>query len=263
MHMKNVGKYIMNKNLQNWLIVVPARLQSTRLKEKPLVDLCGKALIIRVCERLKPMADLGAKIIVATDNEKIAKVCKEENIQFEMTRVDHQSGTDRVFEVSEKYDHPFILNVQGDEPFVNLEDLESLIEQMEASKEDSMGTMIHKNEDIKAYNNLNVVKAVISNTNKALYFSRSAIPHYRESTSFQSFWQHIGVYAFKKNVLEHFCKHKPSSLEKSEKLEQLRALENNIPIYTTIAKKPAIGIDTIEDLKEAREYFIKLHPNLN
>ena len=90
----------------------------------------------------------------------------------------------------------FILNVQGDEPFVNLEDLESLIEQMKASKRDSMGTMIHKNEDIKAYNNPNIVKAVISNTNKALYFSRSAIPHYRENTSFQGFWQHIGVYAF-------------------------------------------------------------------
>ena len=263
MHVKNVGKYIMNKSLQNWLIVVPARLHSTRLKEKPLVDLCGKALITRVCERLRPMADRGAKIIVATDNEKIAKVCREENIQYEMTRVDHQSGTDRVFEVSQKYDHPFILNVQGDEPFVNLEDLESLMQQMEASKEDSMGTMLHKSEDIKAYTNPNVVKAVISNTNEALYFSRSAIPHYREGTKFEGFWQHIGVYAFKKSVLESFCKHKPSSLEKSEKLEQLRALENNIPICATIAEKPAIGIDTLEDLEEAREYFIKLHPNLD
>jgi 3-deoxy-manno-octulosonate cytidylyltransferase (CMP-KDO synthetase) len=126
-----------------------------------------------------------------------------------------------------------------------------------------MGTMIHKSEDLKAYRNPNVVKAVISNTNKALYFSRSSIPHYREADSFQGFWQHIGVYAFTKSVLENFCKHKPSSLEISEKLEQLRALENNIPICVTIAKKPAIGIDTIEDLEEAREYFIKLHPNLS
>lgn len=263
MHTKNVGKYTMNRSLHNWLIVVPARLHSTRLKEKPLADLCGKALVVRVCERLRPMAELGALIIVATDNEKIATVCEKENIKYEMTRIDHQSGTDRVFEVSQKYDHPFILNVQGDEPFVNTKDLESLINQMEASKEDSMGTMIHKSEDHKAYKNPNVVKAVISNTNEALYFSRSSIPHYREANSFQGFWQHIGVYAFTKSVLERFCKHKPSSLEISEKLEQLRALENNIPICVTVAKKPAIGIDTIEDLEEAREYFIKLHPNLS
>ena len=253
----------MSNNLKNWLIVVPARLHSTRLPEKPLADLCGKPLIIRVCERLAPLKEKGASIIVATDSQKIADICIKANVAFAMTKADHQSGTDRVFEVSKNHDQNYILNVQGDEPFVNLEDLNRLMITMEASTEKLMGTMVHRCFDKKAFLNPNVVKAVVSKSNKALYFSRSPIPHSREEENFDGFWQHIGVYAFKKSTLREFCEFSSSDLENFEKLEQLRALDNNIAICTTIAEKPAIGIDTLEDLEEAREYFTKINSNHN
>ena len=247
----------MSINLNKWLIVIPARLHSTRLVEKPLVDLCGTPLIVRVCERLSPLEDLGAKIIVATDSEKILQVLTSHNIQGLMTSTQHQSGTDRVYEVSQQLTSEYILNVQGDEPFVNVEDLKSLMQQMQETKEDAMATLVHKNTDKVAFNNPNCVKAVISKSSRAIYFSRSPIPFDRDEKSFDYFWQHIGVYAFSKVALKNFCAFEQSRLEKCEKLEQLRALENNIPILITKASKPAIGIDTQEDLDEARKYFTK------
>lgn len=241
-------------NWNQWLIVIPARLQSSRLPEKPLQDLCGKALIVRVYERLQSLKDLGAQIVVATDSHKILDVCKKENIEAMMTDEKHQSGTDRVHELSQSFDHSYILNVQGDEPFVNLEDLERLTQLMESQNHDGMGTLIYKNRDLEEFQNPNVVKAVIGEHNRALYFSRAPIPYHREQ-EFTSFWQHIGIYAYSKNALEAFCKLPPHRLEELEKLEQLRALGNGIEILAMEAKETSLGIDTPEDLEKARKLF--------
>ena len=128
----------MDRLWSDWLIVIPARLKSTRLPEKPLQDLAGKPLIVRVYERLKPLVALGAEIVVATDSEKVQEVCSNANVPCTLTSESHESGTDRVFEVSQAKPQEYILNVQGDEPFVNIQDLERLAQRM-ASKKLEMG----------------------------------------------------------------------------------------------------------------------------
>ncbi|RZA24207.1 MAG: 3-deoxy-manno-octulosonate cytidylyltransferase [Proteobacteria bacterium] len=234
-----------------WLIVVPARMQSTRLPRKPLADLGGKPMIVRVYERLKPFEEKGATLVIATDDSDILDVCQKHNVPALMTRVDHKSGTDRCAEVAKNFDKPFVLNVQGDEPFVNLEDLEGLLAKMEKDG-DPMGTMVHRNEKESDYKNPNCVKAVMNDQGRALYFSRSPLPYYREPSPFVGFWQHIGVYAFTKKGLLAFCHLPQHPLEIAESLEQLRALGSGLSISMTVAKHPSLGIDTPQDLEAAR-----------
>lgn len=239
-----------------WLIVVPARLQSTRLKRKPLQLLGDKPLIVQVARRLSPLASRGAKIIVATDSLEVAEACQSEKIEVTLTSPTHPSGTDRVHEVATSFpDYQFILNVQGDEPFVNLNDLSRLADVMQSDKTYDLGTLVHKNSSRDDWLNPNVVKAVISSSSqRVLYFSRSAVPYHRNQ-NFEGFWHHIGVYAFQRQALETFCSLPPSELETMEGLEQLRALENQLTIGFAEASEKAIGIDTPEDLEAAREFF--------
>lgn len=236
-----------------WLIVIPARLNATRLPEKPLQDLGGKALIARVYERLAPLEQEGATIIVATDSIKVISYCQSQNIPATMTSQHHQSGTDRVHEVAINEDKPFILNVQGDEPFIDLADLRRLTEAMEASQQ-PMGTLVFRNKSLNDFNNPNVVKAVVDQQGKALYFSRAPIPYCRDDT-FKEFWHHQGVYGFSKEGLDKFCKLESHPLENTEKLEQLRALGHGMDIIVTEAMSPAFGIDTPQDLDDARKKF--------
>jgi 3-deoxy-manno-octulosonate cytidylyltransferase (CMP-KDO synthetase) len=238
----------------NWLIVIPARLSSTRLAEKPLADLGGKPLVVRVYERLKPLADKGADVVVATDSEKVMNACRQHQVPSVMTDAAHQSGTDRCAEVARKRPKAFIMNVQGDEPFVNCEDLEALARLMTEAGT-GMGTMMHKNSRRADYDNPNCVKLVVNDAHQALYFSRSPLPYYRDPQTFTYFWQHLGVYAFASETLQKFCKLPQHALELAESLEQLRALGHNIPIVVSVADHPAIGIDTPEDLEAARARF--------
>lgn len=237
-----------------WLIVIPARLQSTRLPEKPLQDLAGKPLIIRVQEQLQKLKHMGATIVVATDSDKVLAVCKSHGVHGVLTSVEHQSGTDRVHEVSQGYPHRYILNVQGDEPFVDIDDLDRLAEAMEVKNDIGMGTLVYSNQNQGDFENPNVVKAIISEDKKALYFSRSPIPFHRDN-AFQKFWQHQGIYAYTRKTLDAFCKLQQHPLEELEKLEQLRALGFGIDILAIEAMKPSIGIDTPKDLEEAREKY--------
>lgn len=239
---------------KQWLIVIPARLQSTRLPRKPLADLGGLPLVVRVYQRLEALAKKGASVRVACDDEAVLRICQDHGVPAVMTRDDHRSGTDRCAEVALSEPHKFILNVQGDEPFVDLEDLEKLLESMEASQ-DPMGTLVHQNPHRSNYENPNCVKAVLNDQGKALYFSRSPVPYYREPDNFSGFWQHIGVYAFTWDGLLRFCSLPPHPLELAESLEQLRALGNGMSITATIALKPSIGIDTPQDLEAARARF--------
>ena len=247
---------------ENWLIAIPARLESTRLPEKPLADLGGKPLIIRVHEQLKDLKALGATIIVATDHKKVQDACQKFSVDAIMTDKDHSSGTDRCLQAAEILNHRgFILNVQGDEPFVKCEDLANLKRQLETGENPKhvMATLIHKNNSQRAYQDPNCVKVVINQDGQALYFSRSSIPFNRnEPGNVTFFWQHIGVYGFTYESLKQFCSLPESYLEKTERLEQLRALENGFMIKTTESPYPSLGIDTQSDLEVAREKFQNL-----
>jgi len=243
-------------SVKRWLIVIPARLESTRLARKPLQDLAGKPLIVRVYENLQSLSELGAQIVVATDSTDVLEVCQSHSVNAVMTRDDHPSGTDRCNEVAQKFDCDFVLNVQGDEPFVNTKPLKSLVNLLE-STELQIGTIGYLSDDIEEFNNPNLVKIAVTAEMQALYFSRSGIPNSSriDTKNKSKYWQHIGIYAYRKAVLEKICKLAPSPLEKTESLEQLRALENGISIGVVESEFPSIGIDTIEDLEKARAQF--------
>ena len=241
-------------NWNQWLVVIPARLQSTRLPEKPLQDLKGKPLVVRVYERLLPLKEKGAHLVVATDSSKVMDACKDFGVQSMMTLESHESGTDRVQEIAAKLNYDFILNVQGDEPFVDLQDLEKLTHSMEKHQKPEMGTLVYRNKSQQDFENPNIVKAVIGDNGSALYFSRASIPFDR-SQSFDGFWHHQGIYCYSRKTLDTFCNLPVHHLENTEKLEQLRALGHGIDILTVEAQKPSIGIDTPQDLEDAREHY--------
>lgn len=238
---------------KDWLIVVPARLASTRLPRKPLQPLGDRPLIVAVAENLRPLVAKGATVIVATDSHEVLSICEKHQIHAVMTASHHQSGSDRIAEVALHAPQPYILNVQGDEPFVSLADLETLIQAFNQKKDLGYATLVYRNENLHDFIDANVVKAVRDFSGYALYFSRAPIPYTRNPHpgSKDSFWQHIGVYAFKRETLLTYAALKPSPLELSESLEQLRALENRIPIYLAQAQNQSVGIDTPEDLEAA------------
>lgn len=244
--------------MQDWLIVIPARLQSSRLPEKPLADICGKPMIVRVYENLSQLLNAGATAIVATDSEKIREVCLKNNVPVEMTSPDHTSGTDRCYEVAQKYDKQLILNVQGDEPFADTDTLLNLCNKLASTPWADIGTVVHKVENGKGYHDPNVVKAVLTAEGKALYFSRSPVPYCRDEPSKEHpYYHHQGIYAFRRPALQQFVGLGKSGLEENEKLEQLRALEHGMSILCVLSDKKAHGVDTPEDLEEAREIFQK------
>jgi 3-deoxy-manno-octulosonate cytidylyltransferase (CMP-KDO synthetase) len=238
--------------VNDWLIVIPARLESTRLPHKPLQDLGGVPLIIRVYNNLETLRSLGARTIIATDSELVVEACEKHNAEVVLTSPDHQSGTDRCWEVARDIGKDFILNVQGDEPFVDIESLQNLCTRFKDSHWADMATLVFHVKDGQDFTNPNVVKTVISPNGRALYFSRSPIPHAREASEENTpYYQHQGIYAFKKDSLRQFIGLEVSALEKTEKLEQLRALENDLSILCVESHHQSIGIDTPEDLEQA------------
>jgi 3-deoxy-manno-octulosonate cytidylyltransferase (CMP-KDO synthetase) len=246
-------------DLNDWLIVIPARLASARLHQKPLQDLGGKPLIVRVYENLQSLKSFGAEIIVGADHELTQKACLTHGVPCIMTKSSHLSGTDRCAEVAAN--HPskrYILNVQGDEPFVDVNDLRDLMELM-IKRNPKMATLGFSSSDWDAYHDPNVVKIALDRDNRAIYFSRSPIPFDRDAHQSSSrsvhFAQHVGVYAFSRDSLVEFCRLEPSSLELLEKLEQLRAISAGWNILVASARSKSRGIDTQEDLDHARKVF--------
>jgi 3-deoxy-manno-octulosonate cytidylyltransferase (CMP-KDO synthetase) len=243
----------------NVLGIIPARYGSTRLEGKPLLDIAGMSMIERVyCQCLK--VDTFAQVIVATDDERIYNYCSSKKIDVMMSSVHHINGTERCAEVVDSLKSQFdlIINIQGDEPFISPESIVELIELFKQNDQIKIGTLkkkINSNDDIL---NPNIIKVVSAENKKAIYFSRNPIPYMRDvelenySTSFQ-FYKHIGMYAYKPNVLLDIVKLKESPLEKAEKLEQLRWLENGYDIYVNETKFESKSIDTREDY----EYLIK------
>jgi 3-deoxy-D-manno-octulosonate cytidylyltransferase len=237
------------------IIVIPARFSSTRFPGKPLVKLAGKAIIQHVYEAVQ---GLNLPIIIATDNEIIEKSVKAFGAECVLTSDKHQSGSDRIAEVVKDREYDLIINVQGDEPFIQIGPLKELILAFN-DKSISLASLMHKLTSPAEIENPNNVKVVCGTDNKAIYFSRSPIPFNRDKKSHVTYFKHVGVYAYTKKALLEFVKLPMGKLESIEKLEQLRFLENGYKIKMVETTYTGIGIDTPEDLLEAEEYIKNLH----
>lgn len=234
--------------------VIPARYGSTRLEGKPLVDIIGKPMIQHVYENVTRSSILD-DVIVATDDSKIKKVVEGFGGKAVLTSPDYTTGTDRVAEVARNLDVQVVVNIQGDEPFINPEMINEVAEPLLRDKNILMGTLMHKIKNEEDLSNPNVVKVVTDKSGFALYFSRSLIPYPRRSEGHRAF-EHIGIYSYQKDFLLKFAELKPTPLETSESLEQLRALENGYRIKVVLTKQKyiALSVDTPEDLEKARVF---------
>ncbi|TYB30959.1 MAG: 3-deoxy-manno-octulosonate cytidylyltransferase [Candidatus Mcinerneyibacterium aminivorans] len=235
------------------LAVVPARLASTRLPEKPLIKLNGKEMIRWVYEGTQK-SELIDEVVVATDSDKIVNCVENFGGKALLTSKKHKTGTDRVCEVVEKIGDKYdiIVNVQGDEPLINGRDLDMLIKPMIENSSIKISTPVKKIEKEEAKNK-NTVKVVVDNNNFALYFSRESIPFISGENI--EYYKHIGIYSFRKEFLLKFKGWKQTPLEKAEKLEQLRVLENGYRIKTVKWNSMLHGVDTEEDVRIVERYL--------
>jgi 3-deoxy-manno-octulosonate cytidylyltransferase (CMP-KDO synthetase) len=238
--------------------VIPARYSSTRFAGKVLVDILGKPMIQHVWERSK-QALLLDDLIIACDEEKVASIAREFGAQVVMTAKGHSCGTDRIAEVVNPLDVKIIINIQGDEPLVHPTMIDSVARALIGDKSLSMATIVKKIEDPLIVNDPHVVKVVVDKNNFAMYFSRSAIPFHAQNSDLKQpvYYKHIGLYGYTKDFLFTFKNLAQSNLEKTEKLEQLRVLEEGYRIKTIETKYETIGVDTIEDLEKLKEYLQK------
>jgi len=227
------------------IAVIPARLASTRLPRKMLRDVMGKPLIGVVYEAVR-LSPLLSEVIIATDSDEILATCRQHGWNARLTSSQHRSGTERVHEISNTELADVYINVQGDEPLVRAEQITSLLHVMENSAV-QVGTLMTPATDVDIANP-NAVKVVTDLNGRALYFSRATIPFDRDNTNPQLF-KHLGLYAYRKPALDKFVSLPESFLEKSERLEQLRFLENGIAIYVGETPYDSVGVDTEEDLR--------------
>ena len=232
------------------VIVIPARINSTRFPEKVLAPLCGKPMIQWVYENAaRSEAD---EVIIATDSEKVIIAAKEFNAHCVMTKSDHPSGTDRINEaVSGRNDIDIVINVQGDEPLIPHEVINKLIALMKNDQLVEMATVAVPKERSEIAADPNKVKVVVASNSKALYFSRAPIPFCRDNDNDNKMLLHWGIYGYRYQTLQKFVALPESVLEKCEKLEQLRALENGIGIDVIQSNLESIGVDTEKDLRNA------------
>lgn len=238
--------------------IIPARYASTRFPGKPLAMLGGRSVIQRVYEQVAAVLE---EAYVATDDERIFKAVEEFGGRVVMTRQDHKSGTDRIEEAAEKIgtQADVIINIQGDEPFIQKSQIETLKSLFENS-ETQIGTLGKKFESIEAATNPNSPKIVTDKNGFALYFSRSIIPYIRgkeqtEWLQYFPFLKHLGLYAYRRDVLRQITQLPQSPLELAESLEQLRWLENGYRIRVGLTDVETVGIDTPEDLRRAEEFI--------
>jgi len=226
--------------------IIPARLASTRLPRKILREICGKPMIAHVYESVRGCSEL-EQVIVATDSEEILNVCRSRGYEARMTSPDCKNGTERVYEVAKQVKADVYVNVQGDEPLVRPEHISAMLKLMRSP--DVQVATVKTPCAHGDVSNPNAVKVVSDKSGRALYFSRSTIPYLRDAGANARYFKHLGLYAHRKHALEKFCSLPESELERSERLEQLRLLENGIDIYVAESPYDTIGVDTEEDLK--------------
>ena len=235
------------------LCVIPARYASTRLPGKPLKDIAGKPMVVRVYERAS-QAGLVNETLVATDDERIKTAVEAAGGKAMLTRVDHATGTDRLAEVAEVYpDVDLIVNVQGDEPLIEPGLIDQLAGLFANEPDLKMATVKTEMKDEAEQKNPNNVKVVCDKAGYALYFSRSLMPYPRKGGC--PVYKHIGIYAYRRDFLLHYAKMEPTPLEQAESLEQLRALENGYRIKVVETKAKFVGVDTVEDLERVNEIY--------
>ena len=233
--------------------IIPARMGSTRFPGKVLALLGGKPIVQWVWERTK--ASKADEVIVASDSEEVIRAVEAFGGKAQMTSPNHPSGSDRIWEVASKLDCDIIINVQGDEPFMEPSVIDRLIDVMQETPAPDMATVVVPSTREQIANNPNSPKVVVAADNTALYFSRSPIPFLREGGTDMPLYKHWGIYAYSRAALSRFVSLPESPLEKCEKLEQLRALENGMKIKVIQTNFQSIGIDTPEDLVQAENYL--------
>ncbi len=243
----------------DFLVVIPARLGSTRLPRKPLADISGKPMVVRVAEQAKK--SLAHSVVVATDSAEILAVCDEHHIECLLTSPNHPTGTDRLAEVAQILKLPsdaIVVNVQGDEPLIPPELINQVAQTLAHHKASAIATVAVPIHELSEIQNPNVVKVVLNRANEALYFSRAVIPFVRDAGAMKKtgFLRHLGIYAYRADFLQAYTRLEPAPPEQAEALEQLRALWNGYRIAVHIASEtPPAGIDTPEDLARVRRLF--------
>lgn len=266
--------------MNHTVAIVPARLASTRLPGKALLEIAGKPMVCWVAERALAARNVD-RVIVATDSQQIVDVVQSSGIEAVMTAADHQSGTDRVAEVAATLSYAqIIVNVQGDEPMISPETIERAVDAMAVERAKPKGAGIVTTwepiESIDDLLNPDLVKVVLDSEKRAVYFSRSPIPYPRDAIKthgspeaalakepelLKLFRKHTGLYVYRREVLLEFTKWPQSRLEKIEALEQLRALEHGVGIKVVEACARSTGVDTVEDLERVRAVMETLDSN--
>lgn len=238
--------------------IIPARYSSTRFAGKVLADILGKPMIWHVWERAKQAAVLD-DLIIACDDERVARVAEEFGAKVAFTAKAHASGTDRICEVINPLDVKIVINIQGDEPLIHPTMIDAVARALLDDSSISMATVMKNIEEPRVINDPNVVKVVIDKNNFAVYFSRSPIPFHAEESEIKLpiYFKHIGLYGYTKDFLFVYKNLPVSYLEKVERLEQLRVLEEGFRIKVIETKYDTIGVDTPEDLEKVKEYLQK------
>jgi 3-deoxy-manno-octulosonate cytidylyltransferase (CMP-KDO synthetase) len=247
-----------------YTVLIPARLASTRLPDKPLADIAGKPMVVRVAERARESQ--AARVVVAADSASIVDACRAHGVDAVLTRGDHPSGSDRLAEASQLLGlaaHEVVVNVQGDEPLISPALIDSVAALLEQRPHASMSTAAHAIDDLAEFLNPNVVKVVLDAAGIALYFSRAPIPWWRDGFAagvaqlpVPAPLRHIGIYGYRVGFLQQFPSLPPAPVEQCEALEQLRALwhGHRIAVHVT-AEAPGPGVDTPADLERVRKLF--------
>lgn len=238
------------------MIIIPARLASTRFPQKVLADIGGLPMVVRTAQRVRHLDN----VVVAADDERIIATCKEYGIKAMLTSTTHKSGTDRIHECATILNLPddeLVINVQADEPFIEPDVVESLIKKLkklQADKEEFVMGSCYNSINAEAAQDPNLVKVVLDHKSNAVYFSRAKIPHNQSGEAV--YFGHIGIYGFSKKSLKEFCSLPDAPIEDIEKLEQLRAIYHAKNIAMVKVASTGFGIDTEDDLKRAVEIFL-------
>jgi 3-deoxy-manno-octulosonate cytidylyltransferase (CMP-KDO synthetase) len=242
----------------SFAVVLPARYGSTRFPGKPLATIAGRPLIEWVHRRALSIEGASA-VLVATDDERIAEAVNGFGGRLAMTSADHKTGTDRVAEVARALEEDVIVNLQGDEPVFDPAMVEAMVEGLGMNNEWDIATACHAIGDRSEFENANVVKVVVASDGRALYFSRAPIPNGALDSEEARAMRHVGVYAFRRQALSRFASLERTPLEKSERLEQLRALENGMCIGVIETERQTVGVDVPGDLKNVEKLLSSIY----
>jgi len=239
------------------MIIIPARLNSSRFENKILVDILGLPMVIRTAKAVSTLDD----VVIATDSQEVVDLALKHNIKAVLTSSAHQSGTDRINEavnILNLSDDEVVVNVQADEPFIETEVVQSVIDKVkEISLREFTMVSCFKQISSEMADDPNHVKVICDENGDAIYFSRSKIPYHRDHYNSAKYKGHLGIYGFTKKSLNKFCAFNASILEETEKLEQLRAISNSAKINMVEVNSNSFGIDTKEDLENALKFFTK------